>query len=102
MKDRRRATIVFYDEDSQQLQVCTVRRDAVQSAIAERTAAGFVFNLPADRADRCSEPVTDEHARLIGCMAILSQAQAHPELRPRLQITTANPMNWEPIERPDQ
>ncbi|MDR5737836.1 MULTISPECIES: hypothetical protein [unclassified Caballeronia] len=96
MSKRLRATIVFYDEDTQQLQLCNVRRDDVQSAI-ER--AGFVFDVPTDAPDNRSAPVTDEHARQIGGMALLVQAHVHPELRTRLHLTLNEPIDWE--QRPE-
>ncbi|MDR5809364.1 hypothetical protein [Caballeronia sp. LZ019] len=87
-----RATIVFYDEDTRQVRLCGVMRKHVQSVIDQ---AGFVFNVPTDREDFSTAPFTDEHARQIGCMVLLSQAQAHPELRPRLELTLDEPMIWD-------
>jgi hypothetical protein len=87
-----RATIVFYDEATQQLQLCTVPRDRVQAAIAR---AGFVFSVPTDAPDHATQPVTDEHAPQIGYMSILNQAKSHSELRPRLQLTLHEPIEWD-------
>ncbi|WP_250500132.1 hypothetical protein [Caballeronia sp. GAWG1-5s-s] len=99
MTKRLYATVVFYDEDTQQLRLCGTFRDRVQSAIDR---AGFVFNIPTDREDFSTEPVTDEHARQIGYMAILSQAQNHPELRARLRLTLKEPMHWDAGPEKDQ
>jgi hypothetical protein len=93
----RAATIAFYDEDSGQIQMCTVPRASVQAAIDR---AGFIFNVPTDAPDHSQAPITDEHARQIGCMAILNQAKAHPELRPRLKLTLLHPVRWE-MPHPD-
>jgi hypothetical protein len=93
---RRRVTISFYDEDTQQLQICTAPRERVQDAIDR---AGIVFNVPPDAPDHSTAPVTDEHARQIGCMAILNQAKDHPELRPRLKLTPSEPMSWNSADR---
>ncbi|MFM0325613.1 hypothetical protein [Caballeronia glebae] len=92
MSKRLRATIVFYDEDASQIRLCNVPRDRVQAAIDR---AGFIFNVPTDAPDHSSAPVTDEHARQIGGMAILVQASEHPELRPRLDLTLLQPINWD-------
>ena len=91
-----KATIVFYDADTQQLKMCTVSRSSVQSAIDR----AMTLTIPPDAPENSRERVTDEDARKLGGMAILIQAMTHPELRDRLRITTETPMNWTPPDRP--
>lgn len=87
-----RATIVFYDEDTQQLKMCAVLRSHVQSAIDR----AMVMSVPPDAQEHDSAPITDEDARKLGCMAILTQASVHLDLRARLKITTEQPVDWSP------
>ncbi|WP_085481213.1 hypothetical protein [Paraburkholderia susongensis] len=91
MTQKQKASIVFYDAQTQQIKICTVLRSQVQSAI-DRAAA---MTVPPEAEENSTEPVTDEHARQLGGMAILIQAMSNPDLRERLQITTAHPMRWE-------
>lgn len=95
-----RATIVFYDEDTQQLKLCTVFRREVQAVIDRELARSGGMTIPPDALDHSSEPIGDEDARRLGAMAILMQAGAHEELRTRLQITTAEPVQWAPAKPP--
>ncbi|EEA02567.1 conserved hypothetical protein [Burkholderia sp. H160] len=93
-----RASIIFYDTDTQQLKMCTVSRVHVQAAIDRALA----ITIPPDAPENSPLPVTDEDARKLGGMAILIQAMAHPELRERLQITTERPMDWAPAKPPTE
>lgn len=93
-----RATIIFYDEDSQQLKMCTVFRREIQVAIDREIARTGGTTIPPDAPEHSTQPIGDEDARKLGSMAILMQAFAHPELRERLQITTAEPVNWTPMK----
>ncbi|WP_321954720.1 hypothetical protein [Paraburkholderia bannensis] len=88
MSKPERASIVFYDADTQQLKMCTVLRSRVESAIEW----GMARTIPPDAPENSDAPVTDEDARKLGGMAILVQAIVHPELRARVQITTEAPM----------
>ncbi|WP_027817429.1 hypothetical protein [Paraburkholderia bannensis] len=98
MSKPERASIVFYDADTQQLKICTIPRSRVESAI-ER---GMALTIPPDAPENSDAPVTDEDARKLGGMAILVQAIAHPELRARLQITTEAPMEWDTPKPPTE
>ncbi|NIF76560.1 hypothetical protein F3J20_03970 [Paraburkholderia sp. Cy-641] len=94
MKKPPRASIIFYDEDAQQLMICNVFRRDVQGVIDNALARTGGMRVPPDEADHSMRPLTDEDARKLGGLAILVQAGVHPELRERLQITTAEPVNW--------
>jgi hypothetical protein len=95
-------TIISYDEDAQQLKMFTVLQREVQSVIDLENARGGGMTFPPDAEARSTAPLTDEDARKLGGMAMLLQAAAHPELRERLQITTAAPMDWSPVARPPE
>jgi hypothetical protein len=97
MTKRPRATVIFYNEDLQQLQLCTVYRDEIQGAIERQLTRGSAMNVPLG-SDDCTAPITDDTLRQIGGMAVLNQASVHPELRDRLQITTEAPLNWTPTK----
>ncbi|MEX3810172.1 hypothetical protein AB3X96_07870 [Paraburkholderia sp. BR13439] len=90
-----RATIIFYDEQTQQLKMCTVFRREVQTVIDREIARSGGMTIPPGAEEYGTEPIGDEDARKLGAMAILMQAGVHVELRERLQITTAEPINWD-------
>jgi hypothetical protein len=94
-----RATIVFYDEQTQQLKMCTVFRREVQAVIDREIARSGGMTIPPGAEEFGTEPIGDEDARKLGSMAILMQAGVHVELRERLRITTAEPINWD-IQKP--
>jgi hypothetical protein len=102
MSNPSRVTIICYDEDAQQLKMFTVFQREVQSVIDRENARGGGMTFPPDAEEHSTAPLTDEDARKLGGMAMLLQASAHPELRERLQITTAAPMNWSPVARPPE
>ncbi|SEJ99119.1 hypothetical protein [Paraburkholderia diazotrophica] len=87
------AMITFYDEETQTFKTCVTLRSRVQTAI-DRAVVHTV------EPESQNEPITDEHARLLGAMAFLQFAAGNPELRSRLQTTTKEPMNWSPVKRP--
>lgn len=89
-----RATIVFYDEDVQQLKMCTVFRREVQTVIDREMARSGGMTIPPDAHEHSPEPIGDEDARKLGAMAILMQAAVHAELRDRLRLTSGEPVNW--------
>ncbi len=93
-----RATIVFYNAKSQQLQLCTVPLTEVQSVIDRRLSRGLAMNLPLGADDDNTLPITDEVLRQIGGVAVLSQGIAHPELRSRFQFGTPGTMEWGEID----
>jgi hypothetical protein len=95
-----RATIVFYDDETQQLRMCTVFRREVQGVIDRELARSGGMTIPPDAQEHSSQPIGDEDARKLGALAILMQAGVHDELRKRLQITTAEPVNWTPTKPP--
>ncbi|RKP50409.1 hypothetical protein D7S89_04655 [Trinickia fusca] len=95
-----RATIVFYDEETEQVKMCTVFRREVQSVIDREIARSGGMTIPPDAEAHDARPLTDEDARRLGGLVILMQAGAHPELRGRLQITTAEPVSWESTRPP--
>ncbi|WP_321918083.1 MULTISPECIES: hypothetical protein [unclassified Paraburkholderia] len=94
MTKRARATVIFYNEDTQQIQLCTVYRDEIGTAIDRQIARGSAMNLPLGEPDDSTTPITDDALRQIGGMAVLNQASVHPELRGRLKITTEAPIEW--------
>jgi len=94
--NKEKACITFYDEEVQMVRTCTVPRAYVQTAIDR----ALVMNVPPDAQEHSEEPVTDEDARKLGGMAYLILASNHPELRARLKITTAEPIDWTPIPKP--
>lgn len=102
MKKPPRATIVFYDEETEQIKMCTVFRKDVQAVIDREMARTGGMTVPPDAEPHEELPITDEDARKLGGMAILMQAGAHPELRARLQMTTAEPVSWGPIRPPEE
>ncbi|AIP70963.1 hypothetical protein [Burkholderia pseudomallei] len=102
MEKPSRATIVFYDEDSEQIRMCTVLRKEVQAVIDREMARSGGMTIPPDAEPNDARPITDEDARKLGGIAILMQAGAHPKLRERLQITTAEPVTWTPIRPPGE
>lgn len=89
-----RATIVFYDEHAQQLKICTVFRREVQAVIDREIARSGGMSIPPNAEEHGAEPIGDEDARKLGAMAILMQAGVHEELRDRLRLTTAEPIDW--------
>ncbi|MBR8342587.1 hypothetical protein [Burkholderia ambifaria] len=101
MSKPRRATIVFYDEDTEQVTLCTVFRNDVQAVLDREMNAGVAITIPphAEPNDGC--PITDEDARRLGGMALLMQAGVHPELRERLKFAEAGSVDWSPVRRPD-
>lgn len=94
MPNRAPAFITFYDDATQIVKACVVPKDEVQGAIERAMKHGVGPESP-------DYPITDEHARLLGGMAYLMHAAGYPELRPRLQITTKQPVNWAPVRHPD-
>ncbi|WP_240158965.1 MULTISPECIES: hypothetical protein [Burkholderiaceae] len=99
MTQRLRATVIFYNEETQQLQLCTVYRDEIQGAIDRQIARGSAMNVPLG-SDDPTAPLTDETLRQIGGMAVLNQASVHPELRGRLQVSLEHPVDWAPGKPP--
>ncbi|WP_244848606.1 hypothetical protein [Caballeronia sp. SL2Y3] len=97
-----RATIVFYDEETQQLKLCTVFRREVQAVIDREMARSGGMTIPPDAPEDSSLPIGDEDARKLGAMAILMQAGVHGELRKRLRITTAEPVKWTTPQPPTE
>jgi hypothetical protein len=97
-----RATIVFYNEETRQLQLCTVFREEIKGAIDRQIERRSAMNLPLGAADDSADPITDETLRQIGGMAVLNQASVHPELRARLQITTEAAIDWTPANPPSE
>ena len=91
MKDR--AVVTYYDDETQTVKTCVVLRDRVQAAI-DRALPHTV------EPEEPGSTITDEHARLLGGMTFLILAGGYPELRPRLQITTKEPMDWTPTKPP--
>ncbi|OLL27977.1 hypothetical protein BTH42_30245 [Burkholderia sp. SRS-W-2-2016] len=91
-----RASIIFYDENTGQIKVCSVMRSKIQPLLDK----ALTMNVPPDSADHSDQPITDEDARQVGGLAILLQGYANPELRARLQIATAEPMDWAPVIPP--
>lgn len=89
-----RATIVFYNVNRHQLQLCTVPLTEVQSVIDRRFSRGLAMNLPLGADDDNTLPITDEVLRQIAGVAALSQGIAHPELRSRFQFDTPGTMEW--------
>ncbi|RDU95175.1 hypothetical protein [Trinickia dinghuensis] len=102
MKKPPRATIVFYDEETEQVKMCTVFRKDVQAVIDREMARSGGMTIPPDAEPNEARPITDEDARKLGGIAILMQAGVHPELRGRLQFTTAEPVNWTPNRPPGE
>ncbi|SMG45151.1 hypothetical protein [Paraburkholderia susongensis] len=90
------AFIAFFDEHTGQVKFCVVPRQFVQSAI-DRV---MTISVPPDAPEHSDTPFTDEDARKLGGIAVLTIAGANPELQERLQITTEAPMEWTPPERP--
>ncbi|MGC3025822.1 hypothetical protein ACPUER_11830 [Burkholderia sp. DN3021] len=102
MSKPRRATIVFYDEDTEQVTLCTVFRKDVQAVLDREINQGVVITIPphAEPNDGCE--ITDEDARRLGGMALLMQAGVHPELRDRLKFEEAQSVDWSPVRRPGE
>ncbi|WP_244829524.1 hypothetical protein [Caballeronia sp. TF1N1] len=96
-----RASIVIYDEDAGQLKLFNVFRKDVQSIIERELARSGGVTIPPTAIEHGNEPITDEDARKLGCIAILMQASVHTDLRDRLAITTSEPVDWKPVQRPD-
>ena len=94
MDKQARATIIFYDDETEQIKLCTVFRKEVQAVIDREIARSGGMTIPPGAEAHEAQPITDEDARKLGGLAILMQAGAHPELRERLQITTAEPVDW--------
>ncbi|MCG7403889.1 MULTISPECIES: hypothetical protein [Caballeronia] len=94
-----RVSIVFYNPDTQQIQICMVNQDEVQRSIDREIARGSAMNLPLGADDESQSPVTDELLHQLGGLAVLNLGAAHPELRARFRFTTANPMNWNAVDR---
>ncbi|NML35360.1 hypothetical protein [Paraburkholderia antibiotica] len=95
MSDRQTAFITFYDEATGQVKFCVVPRPLVQTAI-DRVIS---ITVPPDAPEHPAAPFTDEDARELGGMAIMSLAGPNPELRSRLQISTETPLNWSHRDR---
>ncbi len=93
-----RATIVFYNVNRHQLQLCTVPLTEVQSVIDRRFSRGLAMNLPLGADDDNTLPITDEVLRQIAGVAALSQGIAHPELRSRFQFDTPGTMEWGEVD----
>jgi hypothetical protein len=93
MKKRSRAVIVYYDEDAGVLKAGT----AFLADLMPSHGRMLSVDLPFDSDD----VITDEDARKVGGLAIMQIAAAIPELREKLRITTAQPMDWTPVKRPD-
>jgi hypothetical protein len=95
MTAKDRAVVTYYDDETQTVKTCVVLKDRVQRAID----AAVQHTVEPEAPDA---PITDEHARLLGGMAFLILAAGYPEMRGRLQITTREPMKWEPDVPPTQ
>ncbi len=93
-----RATIVFYNVNRHQLQLCTVPQTEVQSVIDRRLSRGLSMNLPLSADDEDTLPITDDVLRQIGGVAVLSQGIANPELRARFQFDTPGTMEWGEVD----
>lgn len=96
----RRATIVFYDEDTEQVTLCTVFRKDIQSVLDRELNAGVAITIPphAEPNDGCD--ITDEDARRLGGIALLMQAGVHTELRDRFKFKDADSVDKSPIKPP--
>ncbi|WP_105132613.1 hypothetical protein [Burkholderia sp. BE12] len=94
MSIKDRAVVTYYDEDTQTFKTCVVLRDRIQGAVDRALQHEIEPEDP-------EAPITDEHARLLGGMTFLILASGYPELRPRLQITTKEPMDWTPVDPPE-
>ena len=99
MSKRTHASIVFYDEESQQLKLITVSRHELQAVIDKEMARSGGMTIPPTAEDGDTEPLTDEDARRLGCMVMLMQAYDYPEFRARLKVSTAEPVDWDPAGR---
>lgn len=95
MSVKDRAVVTYYDDETQTVKTCVVLRDRVQGAIDRALAHAVEPKKP-------EEPITDEHARLLGGMTFLILAGGYPELRPRCKITTTEPMDWTPVNPPGE
>lgn len=95
--DNESAFISYYDEHAQQVKFCVVPRALVQSAISRALS----ISIPPDVEAASSAEITDEDAGKLGGMALLCHTKAHPELRARLRITTAAPIDWTPVRPTD-
>ena len=95
MSQKNRAVVTYYDDETQTVKTCVVLRHRVQGAID----AALSHTVDPEASDA---PITDEHARLLGGMTFLLLAGGYPELRLRLQITTAEPMDWTPPKPPGE
>lgn len=84
------AFVVLYDEETQQFTASTVAKSRIESAMGK----AIRLDVAPEQKD---EPITDEHARLLGGMAFLVLASGYPELRSRLQVTTKEPMKWDSV-----
>ncbi|TKC91208.1 hypothetical protein FAZ69_07575 [Trinickia terrae] len=102
MTKRSRATVIFYNEDTQQIQLCTVYRDEIKGAIDRQIERRSAMNLPLGEPDDSTAPITDDALRQIGGIAVLNQASVHPELRDRLRITLEQPINWTSAKPPTE
>lgn len=91
---RQRASIVFYDEATGQIKICNVLRSKVQDLLDSSMSVA----VPPEAPEHSEQPITNEDARQLGGMMILLQGYANPELRERLQITTAEQINWAPLK----
>lgn len=90
------AFISFYDEYTGQVKFCIVPRAQVQGVIDR----ALTISVPPDAPEHSTAPLTDEDARKLGGMALLCHANKHTELRDRLEITTAAPIDWSPTRPP--
>ncbi|WP_248322889.1 hypothetical protein [Caballeronia sp. Sq4a] len=92
-----RVSIVFFNEQSQQVQVCMVDQAEVQQCISREVARGSALNIPL-RGDDSIAPITDQALHELGGLVMLNLGSRFPELRPRFQFRTANTMDWAAID----
>jgi hypothetical protein len=92
-----RVSIVFYNEQTQQVQICMVDQTEVQQSITREVARGSALNVPLSGDDSVA-PITDQALHELGGLAMLNLGSRFPELRPRFQFRTANTMDWADID----
>lgn len=80
MKTKSRCVVIAYDEDNNQIETCTVDREAVESL---RTAS---LVMPWPIADHGGK-LDDEFARKLGGASLLLLAIQQPALRPYIEVT---------------
>jgi hypothetical protein len=86
-----RVTLVFYNEEVRQIQICTVVRSEVERVLERQITRGTAMTVPLGSED-ADPKMYDDVLKQIGGIAVLSQGIANPELRSRFQFTTENPM----------